>query len=63
MSNIGLESLTARSNSNSRLTDPTHAQKAVYSLTEKRLELLPVVSALSTWAQKHHAETRRPEAV
>ena len=43
--------------------DPTHVQKAVYSLTEKGLDLLPVVIALSTWAQKHHAETRRPEAV
>jgi DNA-binding HxlR family transcriptional regulator len=43
--------------------DPTHAQKAVYSLTEKGLDLLPVVIALSAWAQKHHAETRRPEAV
>lgn len=43
--------------------DPTHAQKAVYSLTDKGLDLLPVVIALSTWAQKHHAQTRRPEAV
>lgn len=43
--------------------DPSHAQKAVYSLTEQGLDLLPVVIALSAWAQKHHAETRRPQAV
>ncbi len=33
--------------------DPTHAQKAVYSLTEKGLELLPVLVAMSAWTQKH----------
>lgn len=47
----------------SRTEDPSHAQKAVYSLTEKGLDLLPVVFALSGWAQKHHPGTRRPEAV
>lgn len=43
--------------------DPTHAQKAVYSLTEKGLELLPVLVAMSAWSQKHFSKTRRPEAV
>lgn len=43
--------------------DPTHAQKAVYSLTQKGLDLLPVLVAISAWTQKHHPETRRPEAV
>jgi DNA-binding HxlR family transcriptional regulator len=43
--------------------DPTHAQKAVYSLTAKGIELLPVLVAMSEWTQKHHPETRRPEAV
>jgi DNA-binding HxlR family transcriptional regulator len=43
--------------------DPTHAQKAVYSLTEKGLDLLPVLVAMSAWAQKHQPETRRTEAV
>ena len=43
--------------------DPTHAQKAVYSLTEKGLELLPVLVAVSTWTQQHFPKTRRPEAV
>jgi len=43
--------------------DPTHAQKAIYSLTEKGIALLPVLAATSKWTQKHYPETRRPEAV
>jgi DNA-binding HxlR family transcriptional regulator len=46
-----------------RRDDPTHAQKAIYSLTEKGLDLLPVLVAMSAWTQKHHPRTRRPEAV
>lgn len=42
--------------------DPSHSQKAIYSLTEKGLELLPVLVALSAWTQKYYASTRRPEA-
>ena len=42
--------------------DPTHAQKAVYCLTEKGVELLPVLVAMSAWMQKHDSTTRRPEA-
>ena len=42
--------------------DPTHAQKAIYSLTEKGLDLLPAMVALSAWSQKHDPSTRRPEA-
>ena len=45
----------------SRRDDPTHAQKAIYSLTRKGLDLLPVVVAMSQWTQKHHPKTRRPE--
>lgn len=45
-----------------RQDDPSHAQKAIYSLTEKGLELLPVVVTMSAWTQKHHPDTRRPEA-
>lgn len=43
--------------------DPTHAQKAIYSLTEKGIGLLPALAAMSKWTQKHYPETRRPEAV
>jgi DNA-binding HxlR family transcriptional regulator len=46
-----------------RSDDPTHAQKAIYSLTEKGLDLLPVLVAMSAWTQKHYPKTRRPEAV
>ncbi|CAG0986793.1 HTH-type transcriptional regulator YodB [Geobacteraceae bacterium] len=46
-----------------RQDDPTHAQKAIYSLTEKGLGLLPVLVAMSAWTQKHDPRTRRPEAV
>ena len=42
--------------------DPTHAQKAVYSLTEKGVDLLPLLAALSAWSQKYDPTTRRPEA-
>lgn len=43
--------------------DPSHAQKAVYSLTGKGLDLLPILVAMSAWTQKHYPQTRRPEAV
>lgn len=46
-----------------RREDPTHAQKAIYSLSEKGLDLLPVLIAMSAWTQKHYPRTRRPEAV
>lgn len=45
-----------------RRDDPTHAQKAIYSLSEKGLDLLPVLIAMSAWTQKHYPRTRRPEA-
>lgn len=47
----------------SRRDDPTHAQKAIYSLTRKGIDLLPVLVAMSKWTQKHHPRTRRPELV
>lgn len=46
-----------------RRDDPSHAQKAVYSLTDKGIDLLPVLVAMSAWTQQHHPETRLPEAV
>lgn len=45
-----------------RADDPAHAQKAIYSLTELGLSLLPVIASLSRWTQIHHPETRRPQA-
>ena len=33
--------------------DPSHKQKAIYSLTEKGIELLPVLAQMSAWGLKH----------
>jgi DNA-binding HxlR family transcriptional regulator len=37
----------------SRADDPTHKQKTIYSLTEKGIELLPVLAQMSAWGLKH----------
>jgi DNA-binding HxlR family transcriptional regulator len=37
----------------SKAGDPSHAQKVVYSLTEKGIALLPVVSAISDWSYQY----------
>jgi DNA-binding HxlR family transcriptional regulator len=33
--------------------DPTHKQKAIYSLTEKAIELVPVFAMLGAWGRRH----------
>lgn len=33
--------------------DPSHKQKAIYSLTEKGIELLPVLAQMSAWGLKY----------
>ena len=37
----------------SKAEDPTHKQKAIYSLTEKGIELLPVLAQMAAWGHKH----------
>ncbi len=37
----------------SKADDPSHKQKAIYSLTEKGIELLPVLAQMSAWGLKH----------
>jgi DNA-binding HxlR family transcriptional regulator len=37
----------------SKADDPSHKQKAVYSLTEKGIELLPVLAQMSAWGLDH----------
>jgi DNA-binding HxlR family transcriptional regulator len=37
----------------SKADDPTHKQKAVYSLTEKGIELLPILAQMAGWGVKH----------
>jgi len=33
--------------------DPNHKQKAIYSLTEKGIDLLPLLMEMAAWGQKH----------
>lgn len=33
--------------------DPSHKQKVVYSLTEKGIDLLPILVQISNWSYKH----------
>lgn len=37
----------------SKADDPSHKQKAVYSLTEKGIELLPVLAQMALWGRKY----------
>lgn len=36
-----------------RTDDPSHAQKAIYSLTEQGIELLPILAQMSGWGLKY----------
>ena len=36
-----------------REEDPTHKQKGIYSLTEKGIELLPVLAQMAAWGYKY----------
>jgi DNA-binding HxlR family transcriptional regulator len=38
--------------------DPTHKQKAIYSLTTMGIDLLPVVAQIGIWGRKHQPVTR-----
>jgi DNA-binding HxlR family transcriptional regulator len=37
----------------SRRDDPTHKQKGIYSLTEKSIELVPVLAMIGAWGRKY----------
>jgi DNA-binding HxlR family transcriptional regulator len=37
----------------SKAGDPGHKQKSIYSLTEKGIELLPVLAQMSVWGRKY----------
>ena len=37
----------------SRTDDPSHKQKAIYSLTEPAIQLLPVLAAMGAWGRRH----------
>ena len=36
-----------------RADDPTHKQKGVYSLTEKAIQLVPMLVAIGAWGRRH----------
>jgi DNA-binding HxlR family transcriptional regulator len=36
-----------------RADDPTHKQKAIYSLTEKAIQLVPVFAQIGAWGRRH----------
>lgn len=36
-----------------RSSDPSHKQKAIYSLTEQGIELLPVLAQMAVWGRKY----------
>lgn len=37
----------------SRRDDPTHKQKAIYSLTEPSIELVPLLAQMGAWGRRH----------
>ncbi|MHA4807467.1 winged helix-turn-helix transcriptional regulator [Flavitalea flava] len=37
----------------SKRSDPEHKQKFIYSLTEKGIDLLPLMAEIGTWSLKH----------
>ena len=37
--------------------DPTHAQKAIYSLTESAIELLPIIVQIGAWGRRHRKDS------
>jgi DNA-binding HxlR family transcriptional regulator len=44
-----------------KVDDPTHKQKAIYSLTEKGIELLPIVVQIGAWGSKHVPASKKQE--
>jgi DNA-binding HxlR family transcriptional regulator len=46
----------------SKTDDPTHKQKAIYSLTPMGIDLLPVVTQIGIWGRKHRPVTRESGA-
>ena len=41
----------------SRADDPTHRQKAIYSLTEPAIELVPLLAQMGAWGRRHTPAT------
>jgi DNA-binding HxlR family transcriptional regulator len=45
-----------------RADDPTHKQKAIYSLTEKAIALLPIVVQIGAWGSRWVPDARKLDA-
>jgi DNA-binding HxlR family transcriptional regulator len=43
--------------------DPTHKQKAIYSLTEKSISLVPVFAQLGAWGSRHLPASEEASAI
>ncbi|MDN6882731.1 helix-turn-helix domain-containing protein [Variovorax sp. CAN2819] len=46
----------------SRADDPSHKQKAIYSLTPMGIDLLPVVTQIGIWGRRHRPVTKESGA-
>ncbi len=42
----------------SRADDPTHKQKAIYSLTEKAIQLVPLIAQMGAWGRRYMPVTQ-----
>jgi DNA-binding HxlR family transcriptional regulator len=42
----------------SRTADPSHKQKAVYSLTEPSIELVPLLAHMGAWGRRHTSASK-----
>jgi DNA-binding HxlR family transcriptional regulator len=42
----------------SRTDDPTHKQKAIYSLTEASVQLVPLLAHMGAWGRRHTLASR-----
>ena len=42
----------------SKAEDPSHKQKAIYSLTEKAIQLVPLFAHMGAWGRRHMPATR-----
>ena len=42
----------------SKAGDPSHKQKAIYSLTEKAIQLVPLLAHMGAWGRRHLPATR-----
>lgn len=40
-----------------RADDPSHRQKAIYSLTEKAIQLVPLIAQMGAWGRRHMPAT------